>query len=177
MTLNRETIDAILAMERCPVVVRRDGQNTLCGYPSDTNSAVALCPRHAQRAGRDLPSALKARLEQFEESVEASRLRDDQEMSEAIVYYLQRADGLVKIGFSRQFPTRLASLTREHGPLLLLAAHTGGRPAERHWHRRFADDRVEGEWFHLSDALADHIKRVGVPDGIPTRPLSTWVAA
>ena len=175
--MNRETIDAVLAGEACPVAMRRDGQPTLCGRASDPASSLGLCCRHRERAARDLPWAAQRQLDRLEQAMEDRREIEESEMRDAIVYYLQRADGLVKIGFSRRWTTRLATLTNEHGSLVLLAAHTGGRPAERHWHHHFRKDRVEGEWFRLSSDLAAHVEAVGIPVGLPTRPLRTRAAA
>lgn len=81
------------------------------------------------------------------------------------VYYVHRA-GFVKIGFSRNVATRLKQLERGGdkrpasiglGPVELLASHRGTEASEAKMHAKFADDRVEGEWFRLSAALRHHI--------------------
>lgn len=169
MTFTREIIDLIMERAACPVAVTRAEGRQLCGAEPDPTSTLGLCRRHSDVAARDLDRVLQRRLERLEVAAETKAVAEEREMREAVVYYLQRGDGLVKIGFSRRFPSRLAALTRDHGPLTLLAAHTGGRPAERHWHRRFATARVWGEWFTLTADLAEHIEAVGVPAGIRTR--------
>lgn len=71
----------------------------------------------------------------------------------ACVYYIQRQDGLIKIGYSGNFAARLNSLTKEHGPLVVLATEAGDYDQEKFRHRQFAKFRVEGEWFKPSAKL------------------------
>lgn len=79
---------------------------------------------------------------------------------EATVYYVQRTDGLIKIGFSSVPRQRIVNLRREHGPLEVLATHKGGRDAEQVQHRRFDHLRVTGEWFRPEPDLLAHIGRI-----------------
>lgn len=72
------------------------------------------------------------------------------------VYFVQRDDGLVKIGTSRSLTMRLHDLVTEHGPLMFLGARNGGFDTERLEHSRFADVRVTGEWFQPVDELLAH---------------------
>lgn len=77
------------------------------------------------------------------------------------VYYVRRADGLIKIGYtSRDLRYRLSNLRQEHGPLEVLATHKGGYAAEQANHRRFAALRVTGEWFRPESALLAHIDHI-----------------
>jgi hypothetical protein len=81
------------------------------------------------------------------------------------VYYVQRPDGLIKIGTSRMVTVRLETLAREHGPLTLMATHGGGHKEETGIHREFKALRVEGEWFRPELALLMHIKKVHIATG------------
>lgn len=73
-----------------------------------------------------------------------------------VVYYLQRTDGAVKIGWTRTLEPRVRTLERAHGPLTLLAWEPGDRPVEQQRHREFHADRIDRryEWFRLSPDLA-----------------------
>lgn len=73
------------------------------------------------------------------------------------VYYVRRADGLIKIGVTGNLKARIRHLRADHGPLELLATHDGGRKAEAAAHRRFAEHRVEGEWFAPGESLLEHL--------------------
>ena len=120
-----------------------------------------LCIHHARRLDDDLMRKARSRA-----ITEAARREQEREAdladanARSVVYYLQRADELIKIGYSSRFRERFATLQREHGPLALLVKHGGNRDAEQAMHRRFADDRVEGEWFLPSDDLWAHINDV-----------------
>lgn len=56
-----------------------------------------------------------------------------------IVYFLQRADGDIKIGYTSTygFQRRMRALTREHGALKLLGVVPGHRDKEQSLHQRF----------------------------------------
>jgi hypothetical protein len=77
------------------------------------------------------------------------------------VYFVEAVGlGLVKIGF-----TRVSGMDRrmEHlrcycpVEIAILGGYHGNMLAEREEHRRWAADRVRGEWFRKSEALAAHI--------------------
>lgn len=63
------------------------------------------------------------------------------------IYFLQRADGLIKIGTSHNFPVRLAHLTKSHGMLGVLRLVHGGAKRERQLHTKFKRFHEYGEWF------------------------------
>lgn len=69
------------------------------------------------------------------------------------VYFIQAAHGgPVKIGRARCVNTRIASLQTAHPyPLQLLAVlPNAGRNVEQRLHERFADRRLNGEWFDIT---------------------------
>jgi hypothetical protein len=64
------------------------------------------------------------------------------------IYFVQRGDGPIKIGITKNLAGRLAALgTASHEPLHLLASVPGNSNAERHFHSTLAKYRIKGEWF------------------------------
>lgn len=79
------------------------------------------------------------------------------------IYFIQEVpDGAVKIGYTGGDPyARLASLqTGNSKPLRVLAFAPGGPKEERDLHERFADLRLQGEWFHPGPKLLGFIDGV-----------------
>ncbi len=52
-------------------------------------------------------------------------------------YFLQRADGAIKIGTTREYYSRRATLASEHGQLELLGVMESGRDEEQNLHKQF----------------------------------------
>ncbi len=71
------------------------------------------------------------------------------------VYYM-RIGNRVKIGWTRNLPSRLATLNPEE----LLVVEPGNRLLEMVRHDQFADLRTHGEWFRLEQPLIDHIEEL-----------------
>lgn len=72
------------------------------------------------------------------------------------------AHGPLKIGFSRDPEVRMTRVRYRFGDrTYLLVAIPGGRPLERHLHKRFAAHRTEGEWFERGDDLLAFIRQNG----------------
>jgi hypothetical protein len=71
------------------------------------------------------------------------------------VYFIQReGGGPVKIGKSQHPESRLKTLQQACPEALrVIAVCGGGYPAEKQLHRWFAADRLDGEWFDVSEAL------------------------
>jgi hypothetical protein len=78
----------------------------------------------------------------------------------SIVYYVRRPDGMIKIGTSRSPGSRLESIARTHGSLLLVAFHGGARAEEAAIHRIFKVLHIGGEWFRPELPLLEHIAKV-----------------
>jgi T5orf172 domain len=88
-----------------------------------------------------------------------------------VIYYLRRAsDGLIKIGTTRDLPTRMTNLRREHGEARLLLTHDGGYDREDEMHEQFAALRVVGEWFRPEPALLEWIVGQREREDIPVAP-------
>jgi len=67
---------------------------------------------------------------------------------------------MIKIGFTTNWKSRLGTHRAEHGRLILLAAHAGGRKAERDMHQKFAKLRPDAsEWFQPGRPLLSWIRR------------------
>lgn len=69
------------------------------------------------------------------------------------IYFLRRADGLVKIGYTDNLKRRMSSLTRSHGTLEVLRVINGDRRRERQIHHQFVHLNEFGEWFRATDHL------------------------
>lgn len=75
------------------------------------------------------------------------------------MYYLERADGMIKIGTTGNYSQRRGALTRQHGPLTLLAWEYGAYEMEKARHEWFLWERPDkSEWFEPSAILLNHIK-------------------
>lgn len=84
-----------------------------------------------------------------------------------MIYFIQRKFmGLVKIGYTRQFPIRFRTLQGEHRTerLTILAAIPGNGDAEDALHARFSSDRFPGEfeWFYPTQRVLDAAREFGV---------------
>lgn len=83
--------------------------------------------------------------------------------TETFVYFLLYGNGngaKVKIGTSKNVNGRLAILkTGVPGKARVYYVTPGNIALERNLHRKFAEDRVSGEWFQFSQAIRDWIKQ------------------
>lgn len=67
---------------------------------------------------------------------------------EAWIYFIQSADGPVKIGFTSDIKKRMSNLRTSHpGDLKLIAQFPGTRHLERVIHAELWQHRLNGEWF------------------------------
>jgi hypothetical protein len=88
---------------------------------------------------------------------EVNRKREDI----ASVYFIRRADGLVKIGYSHNPRLRASQLRQQHQcEMEILATTLGARCKEKELHRRFSKYRVHGEWFSPSEELMRFVSEV-----------------
>lgn len=79
-----------------------------------------------------------------------------------VVYYLERADGRIKIGCTGNYSGRRAQLLKQHGALSLVAWEEGDNRLEFARHDQFAELRVNpiAEWFEPGEALIDWILNI-----------------
>lgn len=79
--------------------------------------------------------------------------------SKSRVYFIRAADGLIKIGVSKDVRRRFATLQQDCGDVLeLIGLMPGTHATEMTLHRLFAEDRDHGEWFQPSERLRDFIE-------------------
>jgi Meiotically up-regulated gene 113 len=82
---------------------------------------------------------------------------------EGFVYFIVHGVGnsaKVKIGTSRNVRARLADLkTGVPGTARVYYVTPGNTGLERELHRKFAEDRISGEWFQFSSVIRDWIKK------------------
>jgi hypothetical protein len=88
----------------------------------------------------------------------AKQTTDRKSEGVAQVYFMRRDDGLIKIGYSHYPDVRLSQLQQQNRcKIVLLAKVTGARKKESELHKKFAIDRIEGEWFKESPELMQEI--------------------
>lgn len=79
-----------------------------------------------------------------------------------LVYFIAAGEGgPIKIGLAVDPAARIYSAqVFNHEKLILLATVTGGRSAEREYHRRFEAHRIHGEWFRRCPDILAEIARL-----------------
>jgi hypothetical protein len=97
----------------------------------------------------------------------------NKEDSRVIYLIRNKANGYVKIGFSKDPWARLASLqTGSSDDLVLLGKTSGSLEMEANLHQAFRTKRIRGEWFRLSPADCRSI--LNPP---PLTTVMEWIAA
>lgn len=81
-------------------------------------------------------------------------------MEQQVYFIRDEISGNIKIGVAIDPKKRLLELqTGASGSLTILHTETGDSRHEMGLHKRFAEDRIRGEWFRPSDALMAYITR------------------
>lgn len=94
----------------------------------------------------------------FSQSYDLAHESYEQQSKVHHVYFL-RIGSRVKIGTTTNVDERIAALmTGMPGKAALSYVTKGGRQLETALHRKFAADRVRGEWFRFSDAIKQWIR-------------------
>jgi hypothetical protein len=76
-----------------------------------------------------------------------------------VVYFIKRGDE-VKIGFTNDLAKRLTNLrTATTEPMEVILTIPGTLKLEGYFHEKFADLRIEREWFHASEPLLNFVAR------------------
>lgn len=76
-----------------------------------------------------------------------------------MIYFLQRADGAIKIGVTDNFQARLSNLMYEYGDLDLLGLMDGSFSEEKALHFQFMDKNLSGEWFQDCDEIRAYVSQ------------------
>ena len=74
-------------------------------------------------------------------------------MKSGKIYFLRRADGLIKIGYTANLKRRLEHLTKSHGALEVVRLINGDKHREKQLHTRFRAFNEYGEWFRPESEL------------------------
>lgn len=75
-----------------------------------------------------------------------------------MIYFLQRANGDIKIGVTKRYTDRARQLSKEHGELKLLALVEGSFETEKELHREFRNFWTgDSEWFQDAPAIHEFI--------------------
>lgn len=77
------------------------------------------------------------------------------------IYFLQRPDGLIKIGYTTNLKRRIESLSRSHGTLNVLRTINGDKQREKRIQTSLRRHNEFGEWFRAHAAVlttADQIE-------------------
>lgn len=141
-----------------------------------------FCERHLERArtwfrALDVADGHRMASHQVEVSMEEARRAIGQALNiigsnpEDLVYFWElEGQGVVKIGHSRRVETRVAQFLNGKGCSFpdgadpsrgrLIGTTPGGEALERHLHRIYRSEWVSGEWFRLTDDLAEDIARL-----------------
>lgn len=93
------------------------------------------------------------------------------------VYFLQRGDGLIKIGFTASFDERFATLSKSHPGLRTLKIISGDLRREREIHQALKRHNEYGEWFRPEPAVIDFIAVAENGTYVtrrPTKALKDW---
>jgi len=125
------------------------------------NDLAAMCRALCERDLRTLRSIDEARRERHEEQYQQTRRSQD---TEGYVYLLRSDIGLYKIGKSKDPASRIRTfgiklpfrVEYEH------VIHTSAMTTlELELHHRYADKRMDGEWFALTPEDVDAIRAIG----------------
>jgi hypothetical protein len=96
-----------------------------------------------------------------------------------VIYFVESSEGLrIKIGTTIRLSQRIKQLRSQFGEGLKVVAVTeGGFVEEARLHARFADLRIEGEWFAAHPAILgfirDHADTWDGTDEVPFPPVTT----
>lgn len=78
--------------------------------------------------------------------------------TESTVYFAEKSDGLIKIGFAQDVEARMRQISGMAGSdLSILVTTNGGSIEEASLHRRFASAKRHGEWFEPTPELLNFI--------------------
>jgi hypothetical protein len=129
--------------------------------------------RKSERVPKE-PESLSAKVRQGKVRVAREKRKKEVEKvrvarrAQNLTYFVADEQGRVKIGQTQRLRKRLLELQRSNADKLTLLGVTKEREAKLH--KRFADFRIRGEWFWLTQEVKEWIevnrdKRVKAPEG------------
>ncbi|MGH9605550.1 MAG: GIY-YIG nuclease family protein [Terracidiphilus sp.] len=125
------------------------------GIPGEVDCECPMCVEW-------YPHALR-KIEKNAEEAKARRLRErmtPKRPNPSFIYLvLDERTGCIKIGRSKTPNARERTLQSENPTHRMLFAHPADADFERELHQEFAERRVRGEWFRLSEEDIESIKR------------------
>jgi hypothetical protein len=91
-----------------------------------------------------------------------------------MIYFVQRANSDIKIGFTDDWQSRRLTLQHKQGRIALLGWIEGGVAKEKELHKQFRDYRINkkhrSDWFEVNQGLLDFIQA----ETIKETPARTW---
>lgn len=79
-----------------------------------------------------------------------------------VVYFIEREDGAIKIGWSSDVMRRLQEIRKEYlSACQLIACYPGNKTDELRLHATFSDCRIAEEWFRPEEHLQAFIAALG----------------
>jgi hypothetical protein len=98
-------------------------------------------------------------IEEINKSHISIKVQSPPKNSQGIVYLLKSANGLYKIGITKNINQRLTTIRKSPIKIELVHSIESGNAAdlEKDLHSRFADNRVIGEWFQLNQEQVKEI--------------------
>lgn len=143
---------------RAQCIAMMKGGKRVCGN-EEINSVCPqpLCQVHHRQLSEYFWKRLEAERtsasKRFEEIAETSLRKA------AVVYFVRRSDGLIKIGCSVDFDRRIQTLKGSFGPdLEVLWTEPGYFERERELQKQFRVLRAYGEWFKAGSELLEYIE-------------------
>lgn len=132
----------------CTIVKPGGGE---CNAPASDGTGLSICYRHLVMSALALSDMRTPEADRVF-SVDSVRARQpDRGKRDTVVYYFRLNDE-VKIGFTKDLPTRAANIRHDE----ILAVEPGGLRVERLRHQQFAESRTVGEWFRATPEILNH---------------------
>lgn len=113
-------------------------------------------------AAREQPNLLTFNPDQMDSHIAVARAEAEASVARrkhSVVYFIQAADGPIKIGHAVNVENRLIRLQIGNAqPLKLLGVKQGGVAIEKSYHQRFNEHRIRGEWFHPHPDILNEVR-------------------
>lgn len=127
-----------------------------CTRKTWTELQLPLCHKHAARTHLKVADVIPA------ENSRVHQASDPEGWWTKPGYvYFAESQGMIKIGFSTDVNSRMASLGSQSGHVhILLAKFPGNRRDEKRIHFEFGEYWIEGEYFSNAPRLMTHVRKI-----------------